>query len=90
MADLYDVLPAKERTAMVAEFYSKEHMLFGSSHKDTGKTSLQAIWTTMDGTKRRAVMQHLIQRLQPIIEKGLLDPTPVHRCISQCFFFQNK
>lgn len=82
MAELYEVLATTERNTMIAEFYSKEYMLFGGAHSEGGGRvrSLPEVWETMDPEKRRAVLQHLLRYLQPILEKSMLDSPAVHRC----------
>lgn len=84
LSDLYDELTGPERNVLVAEFYGREYALFGSAQSAAGAlSSLSQAWASMDGRKRRAVMQSLILALQPIIEKGYLDPAPMHRLVSE-------
>lgn len=81
MADLYAELQTAERNALVAEFYSREYTVLGGAQSAAGKLdSLVTVWDTLDGPKRRAIMKHLILSLTPVIEKGYVDPAPVHRC----------
>jgi hypothetical protein len=81
MADLYSELQTAERNAVVAEFYSREFALLGGAQSSAGKLdSLVSVWDSLDGLKRRAIMKRMILCLTPIIEKGYVDPAPVHRC----------
>lgn len=82
IADLYDELPAAERNGLIAEFYSRETALLGAKTSTATLKSLVEAWPSMDGTDRRSTMQRLILALQPIIEKGYVDPAPIHRFYS--------
>lgn len=81
LSDLYEELPAAERNAMVAEFYSREwSVLGGAASAAGGLASLTKAWPDFDSTRQREILKHLILALQPIIEKGYVDPVAIHRC----------
>ena len=96
VADLYEELPAADRNAIVAEFYSRETALLGAKTSTATLKSLVDAWPAMDATEKRSTMQRLILALNPIIEKAYVDPPAIHRCalyfklqrnsISMCIF----
>lgn len=79
IADLYEELPAADRNAIVAEFYSRETALLGAKASTATLRSLVDAWPAMDATERRMTMQRLILALNPIIEKAYVDPPAIHR-----------
>jgi hypothetical protein len=80
VADIYDELPAAERNAMVAEFYSREFALLGGAQSAAGRiANLVTAWKHLEGAKRRSIMKYLIMSLTPIVEKAYVDPSAIHR-----------
>jgi len=68
-----------------AEFYGREFSLFdGIGAKGSSLTSLAQLLEGSDNTKRRAVLLHMTKALMPIVEKGILHPPMVHRCVCVC------
>ena len=86
VADLYEELPAADRNAIVAEFYSRETALLGAKTSTATLKSLVDAWPTMDSTEKRSTMQRLILALNPIIEKAYVDPPAIHRCECPLYF----
>ena len=81
LSDLYDDLPPAERNALIAEFYARDFALLGGALSAAGRLDdLVAAWPTLDGARRRGMLQHLLSALSPIIEKGYVDPSAIHRC----------
>jgi hypothetical protein len=69
-------------TSQCAEFYGREFSLFdGLGAKGSSLSSLAQLLEGVDNVKRRAVLLHMTQALMPIVEKGILHPPMVHRCV---------
>ena len=72
--DLYTQANAQQRSAMVAELYGREYVLFSSETK-----RLPDLLKELSPSQTRAVLRHMAQHAVPIMEKALLDPAIVHR-----------
>lgn len=78
--------PRPTHSTRRAEFYGREYALFkgGTLNNAEGAPAhLADLLRAVDGAKRRSVVQHLAQDLVPVIEKGLVDPPLVHRCVAR-------
>ena len=73
--DLYTQANAQQRSAMVAELYGREYVLFSAETK-----RLPELFKDITPTQQRAVLRHIGQHAVPIMEKALIDPAIVHRC----------
>lgn len=68
--------------AQCAEFYGREFSLFdGIAAKGSSLPSLAQLLEGCDNAKRRSVLLHMTKALMPIVEKGILHPPMVHRCV---------
>lgn len=72
--DLYTQANAQQRSAMVAELYGKEYVLFSSETKQ-----LPELFKELTAAQQRTVLRHIGQHAVPIMEKALIDPAIVHR-----------
>lgn len=52
--------------------------------------SLVDYLATEPGAKRRAVLEHITLALQPILEKGIIDHTIIHRAIVEYLSVSTK
>ncbi len=73
---VYSQAPPAERQHMAAEFYSPEYRLFKGS--DAPGAGLLAEIVAAQGD---SVLQHAASNLQPILEKGIVDHSLVHRVL---------
>lgn len=72
--DVYHVANAKQRTAMVAELYGREFVLFSGEAK-----RITDIFDVLPPPKQKAVIRNMSQHAIPIMEKALVDSPLVHR-----------
>ena len=77
--DIYTLLKADQRDALVAEFYGPEFSLFDGN----APRNLAAVFEGHGPSKRRGVMQHLSQQIHPLVEKMLVDAVPTQRALSE-------
>eukprot|EP00899_Mesostigma_viride_P022877 jgi/Mesvir1/3774/Mv08221-RA.1 len=74
---------AAEKQALVMEFYSHEFRLFkGIQVAGKGRLS-ELMGAAASPAERFKMVQHLAICLQPIIEKGIVDHTVVHRLLAE-------
>ena len=72
--DVYHVASAQQRTAMVAELYGREFVLFSGEAK-----SITDFINELPLPKQKAVIRNMSQHAIPIMEKALVDSPLVHR-----------
>lgn len=72
--DVYHVASAQQRTAMVAELYGREFVLFSGEAK-----SITDFIHELPLPKQKAVIRNMAQHAIPIMEKALVDSPLVHR-----------
>ena len=72
--DLYTQANAQQRSAMVAELYGREYVLFSSETK-----RLPELFEEITVAQQRTVLRHISQHAIPIMEKAMIDPAIVHR-----------
>ena len=74
--DLYTQANAQQRSAMVAELYGREYVLFSAETK-----RLPELFKDITPAQQTTVLRHIGQHAVPIMEKALIDPAIVHRCV---------
>lgn len=82
LVDLFDVASTAQRNAMCAEFYGKEYVLFDGVGVQSGNLAgLKQLLASVDTAKKRSIFQHMTRAIVPIMEKAILHPPMVHRCV---------
>ncbi|KAL3157064.1 hypothetical protein ABBQ38_001311 [Trebouxia sp. C0009 RCD-2024] len=76
--DVYHVASAQQRTAMVAELYGREFVLFSGEAK-----SITDFIHELPLPKQKAVIRNMSQHAIPIMEKALVDSPLVHRFLAE-------
>ncbi|KAL3132742.1 hypothetical protein ABBQ32_009245 [Trebouxia sp. C0010 RCD-2024] len=76
--DVYHVASAQQRTAMVAELYGREFVLFSGEAK-----SITDFIHELPLPKQKAVIRNMAQHAIPIMEKALVDSPLVHRFLAE-------
>ena len=72
--DVYHVANAQQRTAMVAELYGREFVLFSGEAR-----SITSFIHDLPLPKQKAVIRNMSQHAIPLMEKALVDSPLVHR-----------
>ena len=72
--DLYNEANPKQQSAMAAELYGREYVLFSGEAK-----RLPDLMKELPAPKQKAVLRNMAQHAIPIMEKALVDPALVHR-----------
>ena len=72
--DVYHVASPQQRTAMVAELYGREFVLFSGEAR-----SITDFIHELPLPKQKAVIRNMSQHAIPIMEKALVDSPLVHR-----------
>lgn len=79
----YNLGSKAEKQELLSEFYSAEFRLFkGVLLAGTGRV---VDLINAEPTKKNAILQHMTLSLQPILEKGIVDHSIVHRAILEYF-----
>ena len=87
LESLYFPAPPKEKLAMRVEFYGSEFALFGASG-DGGAgagavTSLRDAMLRKPIAQRQGMLRQMNAALLPILEKGLVSPSLVHKVLAE-------
>ena len=83
LVDLYDVASTAQRNAMCAEFYGRDYVLFDGVGVQSGNLAgLKQLLAGVATAKKRSIFQHMTRSLVPIMEKAILHPPMVHRCVN--------
>ncbi|CAK9224791.1 unnamed protein product, partial [Sphagnum troendelagicum] len=80
---------AVQKQELLAEFYSPEFRLF-KGMITAGKGRVVDLLATEPAAKRRAVLEHMTLALQPILEKGIVDHSIIHRAIVEYLSISKK
>ncbi|GBG90606.1 hypothetical protein CBR_g50950 [Chara braunii] len=80
----YQSADSVQQMDLVAEFYAPEFQLFKDA-LPAKCSSLKDIMAEVPPLKKGSILQHLTLSLQPIVEKGIVDHSIVHRVISEYF-----
>ena len=80
--DVYHVANAKQRTAMVAELYGREFVLFSGEAK-----RITDFIHELPPSKQKAVIRNMSSHAIPIMEKALVDSPLIHRYGGSYFQF---
>ncbi|KAJ7298340.1 hypothetical protein O6H91_10G098900 [Diphasiastrum complanatum] len=76
----YQLANGAQKQELLSEFYSPEYRLFkGVLQKGKGRIGDVLAGESM--SKRAAVLEHMAISLQPILEKGIVDHSIVHRAL---------
>lgn len=78
----YQLANGTEKAALVSEFYSPEFRIF-KGIATQGKGRLVDILADSPQSKKRAILEHMALALQPILEKGIVDHSIVHRALDE-------
>jgi pumilio family protein 6 len=82
--DLYNVSPVSCRNALCAELYGREFSLFGGvSTPGESISHLSQLLSSVDSSKKQAVLRSLFKGLAPVLEKALLHPAMTHRLLRE-------
>jgi len=85
----YTLANGTQKQELVSEFYSPEFRLFKGLNTP-GKGRLLEFFTSEPAAKKRAVLEHMTLALQPILEKGIVDHTIIHRAIVEYLSVSKK
>lgn len=85
----YKLANSAQKQELLAEFYSPEYRLFkGIISK--GEHRLIDLLAKEPPSKRTSVLEHMAAALQPILEKGIVDHSIVHRALVEYLSIANK
>lgn len=85
----YKLASSNQKQELLAEFFSPEYRLFKGI---VSKTSCRLVdlLEHEPSTKRRSVLEHMTTSLQPILEKGIVDHSIIHRALIEYFSIAGK
>ncbi|KAG0574443.1 hypothetical protein KC19_VG262600 [Ceratodon purpureus] len=85
----YTISNAAQKLELLSEFYSPEFRLFKGLNTP-GKGRLAEFFASEPAVKKRSVLQHMSLALQPILEKGIVDHSIIHRAIVEYLSVSKK
>ena len=86
LESLYFPAPPAQRLAMQAEFYGSEYALFGGAGADGDKAAVKSLKEAMlrkPVAQRQGMLRQMNAVLLPILEKGLVSPSIVHKVLAE-------
>ena len=84
LESLYFPAPPKEKLAMRVEFYGSEFALFGAAgDQGIAVTSLRDAMLRKPVAQRQGMLRQMNAALLPILEKGLVSPSLVHKVLAE-------
>eukprot|EP00250_Pteridium_aquilinum_P017253 c23532_g1_i1 orf=129-2126(+) len=85
----YKLASNVQKQELLAEFFSPEYRLFKGL---VSKTSCRLVdlLAQEPSTKRRTVLEHMTASLQPILEKGIIDHSIIHRALIEYLSIAGK
>ncbi|MCO5548113.1 hypothetical protein L7F22_001571 [Adiantum nelumboides] len=85
----YKLASSAQKQELLAEFFSPEYRLFKGIVSKT-PCRLVDLLAQEPATKRRSVMEHMAGSLQPILEKGIVDHSIIHRALIEYLSIAGK
>ncbi|XP_024374908.1 pumilio homolog 24 [Physcomitrium patens] len=85
----YTLANAAQKLELLSEFYSPEFRLFKGLNAP-GKGRLAEFFAAEPAAKKRSVLEHMTLALQPILEKGIVDHSIIHRAIVEYLSVSKK
>lgn len=85
----YSLANAAQKQELLSEFYSPEFKLFKGLNTP-GKGKLVEFLASETAAKKRSVLQHMTLAIQPILEKGIVDHSIIHRAIVEYLSVSKK
>ncbi|KAG0594053.1 hypothetical protein M758_UG043700 [Ceratodon purpureus] len=85
----YTLSNSAQKQELLSEFYSPEFRLFKGLNTP-GKGRLVEFFASEPAAKKRFVLQHMTLALQPILEKGIVDHSIIHRAIVEYLSVSKK
>ncbi|KAI5084053.1 hypothetical protein GOP47_0000222 [Adiantum capillus-veneris] len=85
----YKLASSVEKQALLAEFFSPEYRLFKGLVSNT-PCRLVDMLAEEPGMKRRNVLEHMTSSLQPMLEKGIVDHSIIHRALIEYLSIAGK
>ncbi|MCO5606418.1 hypothetical protein L7F22_060606 [Adiantum nelumboides] len=85
----YKLASSPQKQELLAEFFSPEYRLFKGIVSNT-PCRLVDLLAQEPATKRRSVLEHMAGSLQPILEKGIVDHSIVHRALIEYLSIAGK
>eukprot|EP00252_Welwitschia_mirabilis_P011378 TRINITY_DN25592_c0_g1_i1.p1 TRINITY_DN25592_c0_g1~~TRINITY_DN25592_c0_g1_i1.p1 ORF type:complete len:664 (-),score=128.81 TRINITY_DN25592_c0_g1_i1:363-2354(-) len=74
--NIYKLANGSQKQELVSEFYSPEYRIFKG-----GKGRLSDLLSGENPTKKASILENISTSLQPILEKGIVDHSIIHRVL---------
>lgn len=85
----YKLASSDQKLDLLSEFFSPEYRLFKGIVSKTSRRLVDLL-EHEPSTKRRIVLEHMTAALQPILEKGIVDHSIVHRALIEYLSITGK